>query len=153
LSSSVAYAENSRWGAKFRYNRVMSQINFRTTILGVSGVMSPGKFSKITPKNTQITPKNTHLHLKIRILFIIFSFLGSEGGHGTVPPSVRQWSSLYTVVCLKRSQARHLPRSPLCNCNVQSSLPYFQMGQTFNCNAWYKWATLLSKGPPTPVVI
>jgi len=28
----------------------------------------------------QITPKNTHLHLKIRILFIIFLFLGSEGG-------------------------------------------------------------------------
>ena len=68
----VAYAENYRRGAKFRYNRVTSQINFRTTILGGSGGMPPGKVCKITPKNTQITPKNTHLHLKIRILFIHF---------------------------------------------------------------------------------
>jgi len=44
-------------GGKFRHNRVTSQINFRgsaegTTILGVSGGMPPGKFCKITPKNT-----------------------------------------------------------------------------------------------------
>jgi len=48
--------------------------------------MPTGKFCKITPKNTQITPKNTHLHLKIRILFGFFLFLGYEGGHGTVLP-------------------------------------------------------------------
>jgi len=44
-------------GTKFRHNRVTSQINFRgsaegTTILGESGNMPPGKFCKITPKNT-----------------------------------------------------------------------------------------------------
>jgi len=42
---------------KFRHNRVTSQINFRgsakgTTILGEAGGMPPGKFFKITPKNT-----------------------------------------------------------------------------------------------------
>jgi len=62
----------SEGGAKFRHNRVTSQINFRTTIVEGSGSMPPGKFGKITPKNTQITPKITHLHLKIRILFIQF---------------------------------------------------------------------------------
>jgi len=35
--------------------------------------MSPGKVCKITRKNT-------HLQLKLRILFILFLFLGSEGG-------------------------------------------------------------------------
>jgi len=45
--TSVAYAENFRGGAKFRHNRVTSQINFRgsaesTTILGVPGAC-PGK--------------------------------------------------------------------------------------------------------------
>ena len=35
--------------AKFRHNRVTSQINFRG--MG-SGGMPPGKFCKITPKNT-----------------------------------------------------------------------------------------------------
>jgi len=59
-------------GAKFCHNRVTSQINFRTTILVGSRRMPPGKFCKITPKNTQITPKNTHLLLNIHILFIIF---------------------------------------------------------------------------------
>ena len=68
----VAYAENVRVGEKFRHNRVTSQINFRTTIVGGSGGKPRGKFCKIPPKNTQITPKNTHLHLKIRILFIHF---------------------------------------------------------------------------------
>ena len=53
----MAYAENFRGGAKFRHNRVTSQINFRgsaegTTILGKSGGMIPGKFCKITPRNT-----------------------------------------------------------------------------------------------------
>jgi len=43
-------------GAKFRHNRVTSQINFRgsaegTTILGGSGGMLLGKFCKITSKN------------------------------------------------------------------------------------------------------
>jgi len=43
--------------AKLRHNRVTSQINFRgnsegTRILAVSGGMPPGRFSKITPKNT-----------------------------------------------------------------------------------------------------
>jgi len=43
--------------AKFRHTRVTSQINFRgsaegTTILGGYGGMPPGKFCKITPKNT-----------------------------------------------------------------------------------------------------
>jgi len=52
----VAYAENFWGGAKFRHNRVTSQINFRgsaedTTILGVRG-LAPGKFCKITPKNS-----------------------------------------------------------------------------------------------------
>jgi len=42
--------------------------------------MPPGKFCEITPKNRQITSKNTHLPLKIRILFVHFLFLGSEGG-------------------------------------------------------------------------
>jgi len=73
LLCAVAYAENPEGGAKFRHNRVISQINFRTTILGASGGMPPGK-CKITPKNTQITPKNAHLHLKIRILLIIFFY-------------------------------------------------------------------------------
>ena len=46
-----------RRGAKFRHNRVTSQINFRgsaegTPILGGSGGMPPEKFCKITPKNT-----------------------------------------------------------------------------------------------------
>ena len=50
----VAYAENVRVGAKFRHNRVMSQINFRTTIVGGK---PPRKFCKISPKDTQITPK------------------------------------------------------------------------------------------------
>jgi len=55
--SPAAYAENLRGGAKFRHNRVTSQINFRrsaedTTILGWSRDMPPGKFCKITPKNT-----------------------------------------------------------------------------------------------------
>ena len=59
-------------GGNFRHNRVTSQINFRTTIPKGSGGMPPGKFCKITPKNTQITPKITHLHLKIRVLFIHF---------------------------------------------------------------------------------
>jgi len=31
-------------------------------------------------------------------------------------------------------QARHLPRTPLCNCNVQSSLSCCQMGHNSNCN-------------------
>jgi len=44
-------------GAKLRHNLLTSQINFRgsaegTTILGGSGGMSPGRFCKITPKNT-----------------------------------------------------------------------------------------------------
>jgi len=44
-------------GGKFRHNRVTSQINFRgsalgTTILEGPGSMPPGKFCKITPKNT-----------------------------------------------------------------------------------------------------
>jgi len=84
---SVAYAENSRGGAKFRHKRVTSQINARTTILGGSGGMPPGKFCKITPKNTQITPKkyafapkNTHTVYKC------FYFEGLRGGHGTVDP-------------------------------------------------------------------
>jgi len=43
--------------AKFRHNRVTSQINFRgsaegTTIPGMSGGMPPGKILQITPKNT-----------------------------------------------------------------------------------------------------
>jgi len=55
---SVSYAENFRGGAKFCHNLVTSQINFRgsaegTTILGGSGGMPPGKFCKITPKNTR----------------------------------------------------------------------------------------------------
>jgi len=55
-SSGVGYAENFRGGAKFRYSRVTSQINFRgsaegTTILGGSRGMPSGKFCKITPKN------------------------------------------------------------------------------------------------------
>ena len=43
----------------------------------------------------QITPKNTHLHLKIRILFIIFLFLGSEGGamaQCLPPPYASGWN-------------------------------------------------------------
>jgi len=53
----VAYAENFRGASKFRHNRVTSKINFRgsaesTTILRGSGSMPPGKFCKITPKNT-----------------------------------------------------------------------------------------------------
>jgi len=54
-------------GGKFRHNRLTSQINFRTTILGESGGMPPGKVCKITPKNT-------HLHLKICMLFISFFY-------------------------------------------------------------------------------
>jgi len=47
----------TRGWSKFRHNRVTSQINFRgsaegRTILGESGGMPPGKFCKITPKNT-----------------------------------------------------------------------------------------------------
>jgi len=36
----------------------------------------------------QITPENTHLHQKMRILSIIFLFLGSERGtwHSAPPP-------------------------------------------------------------------
>jgi len=46
-----------RGGAKFHHNRVTSQINFRrsaegATILWRPGGMSPGKFCKLTPKNT-----------------------------------------------------------------------------------------------------
>ena len=51
----------------------------------------------------------------------------------------------------KGRQARQLPRAPLCNCNVQSSIPCFQMGTT--ATAMYKWTTLLSNGPPTAVVM
>jgi len=45
-------------GAKFCHKRVTSQINFRgsaegTNILGGSEGMPPGKFCKITPKNTR----------------------------------------------------------------------------------------------------
>jgi len=46
---------------------------------------------------------------------------------------IRSLSGLYTVV-FKGRQARHLPRDLLCNCNVQSSLPCFQMGPNSNCN-------------------
>jgi len=76
-------------GDKFRHNRVTSQINFRPTIDHSRRVrgMTPGKFCKITPtntqftlKNTQITPKNTHLPLKIRILFIHFFIFRVWGG-------------------------------------------------------------------------
>jgi len=47
----------SEGGAKFRHNRVKSQINFRgsaegTNILGGSGGMPPWNFCKITPKHT-----------------------------------------------------------------------------------------------------
>jgi len=35
---------------------------------------------------------------------------------------IRSLPGLYTVVCLKRRQARHLPRASLCNFNVQSTL-------------------------------
>jgi len=77
----VAYAEISEGEAKFRHNRVTSQINFRrstegTIILGGSGSMPPGKLCKITPKITHFFPllkqvlDNTFLH---------FLFLGSEG--------------------------------------------------------------------------
>jgi len=57
IPHAVAYAGNFRRGAKFRHNRVTSQIHFRgsaegTTMLGVSGGMPPGKFCKITPKDT-----------------------------------------------------------------------------------------------------
>jgi len=53
----VAYAENFRGRAKFRHNRVTSQINFRgsaegTTIVGETAGMPQEKFCKITPKNT-----------------------------------------------------------------------------------------------------
>jgi len=62
LAPPVAYAQKISEGrAKFRHNRVTSQINFRgsaegTTILGGPGAwacegMLPGKFCKITPKN------------------------------------------------------------------------------------------------------
>jgi len=58
--------------------------------------MPPGKFCKITPKNTQITPKITHLHLKLRILFInIFIFRVWGEGHGTVAPP--PYASDYTA--------------------------------------------------------
>jgi len=65
---------------------------------------------------------------------------------------IKSLSGLYTVVCVfKWRQAMHLPRAPLCNRNAYSSLTYFQRGPT--AIAMYKWATLLSKGRPTAVVM
>ena len=51
------YTEISEGRASYRHNHVTSQINFRGSaegmaILGGSGCMPPGKFCKITPKNT-----------------------------------------------------------------------------------------------------
>jgi len=93
----VAYAENFREGAKFHHNRVTSHINFRgsaedTTILGGSGGMPPGKFCKITPKNTHLCAFWKQVLDNVVLHFFIFRVWG--GGHGTVA------SPLRTLVCL-----------------------------------------------------
>jgi len=61
----------SEWGAKFRHNRVTSQINFKgsaegTTILGASGGMPPGKFCKITSDVVETVTSETEAWLKFR---------------------------------------------------------------------------------------
>ena len=52
--------------------------------------MPPGKFCKITPKNTQITPKNTHT------VYIFFYFKGLSGPMAQCPSSVHS-CVLYTI--------------------------------------------------------
>jgi len=51
----VAYAENSRGASKFRHNRVTSQINFRTTIVGGSGACPRENFAKLHQKYANYT--------------------------------------------------------------------------------------------------
>jgi len=51
----VAYAENSRGGTKFCHNRVTSQINFRTTILGGPGACPRENFAKLHKKYANYT--------------------------------------------------------------------------------------------------
>jgi len=89
----------SEGGASFvtivwRQNHVTSQINFRgsaegTTNLGGSGGTLPGKFCKITPKNTHFCA--FWKQVLDNTVFTFFYFLGSEGVDMAPwpPPSVR----------------------------------------------------------------
>jgi len=88
----VAYAENFQGGAKIRLNPVTSQINFSgsaecTTILGGTGGMPPGKFCKITTKNTHVCEFWKHV-LDITV-FTFFIFRVRGGCHGTVASPLR----------------------------------------------------------------
>jgi len=49
----------------------------------------------------------------------------------------------------KGRQARHLPRAPFATVMCKVAYLAFKWGPT--ATAVYKWATLLSKGPPTAV--
>jgi len=86
VSPSVACAENSRRGAKFRHNRVTSQINFRTTILG--GPASwPGKIlQNYTKQYANYTSKFAFAPKYTHTVYTFFIFRVWSGGNGTVPP-------------------------------------------------------------------
>jgi len=86
----VAYAENFRGEDKFRHNRVTSQINLRTTILGGPGARPRKNFAKLHLKIRKLhlkyafTPKSTHT------IYTFFLLLGSDGAPWHSAPPFRR---------------------------------------------------------------